>query len=86
VNNFNQKFDQFYGKDLSNDSPRYDILGYDLTNYFVTLIQKSGSKFGKKISSTSSITGIQSQPIFERSSGNSGFINQRVYLGEDKAQ
>jgi len=86
VNNFNQKFDQFYGKDLSNDSPRYDILGYDLTNYFVTLIQKSGSKFGKKISSTSSITGIQSQPLFERSSGNSGFINQRVYLGEDKAQ
>jgi hypothetical protein len=29
---------------------------------------------------------IQSEPLFERSSNNSGFINQRVYLGEDKVQ
>jgi len=83
---FNKKFDQYYGKDLTNESPRYDVLGYDLTNYFITLISKYGSKFGTKISSTSSISGIQSQPIFERNAPDAGFINQRVYLGEDKAR
>jgi len=61
-------------------------LGYDLTNYFVNLIQRYGNKFGTKISAAGSINGIQSQPLFERSSTDSGFINQRVYLGEDKAQ
>jgi hypothetical protein len=83
---FNQQFQQFYGKDASNESPRYEILGYDLSNYFISLIHRFGSKFGAKISSTAPINGIQSQPLFERSSSNSGFINQRVYLGEDKAQ
>jgi LysM repeat protein len=83
---FNQQFQQFYGKDASNESPRYEILGYDLSNYFISLIHRFGSKFGAKISSTAPINCIQSQPLFERSSSNSGFINQRVYLGEDKAQ
>lgn len=86
IDNFNQQFNQFYGKDITNESPRYDILGYDLTNYFITLVHRYGSKFGAKISSTNFINGIQSQPLFERNSSNSGFINQRVYLGEDKAQ
>ena len=83
---FEQQFDQYYGRDASKDTPRYDLLGYDLTNYFVTLIQRYGNKFGTKISAAGSINGIQSQPLFERSSTGSGFINQRVYVGEDKAQ
>lgn len=83
---FEQQFDQYYGRDASKETPRYDLLGYDLTNYFVNLIQRYGNKFGTKISAAGSINGIQSQPLFERSSTDSGFINQRVYLGEDKAQ
>ena len=86
LTDFNQQFQQFYGKDASNESPRYEILGYDLSNYFISLIHRFGSKFGAKISSTTPNNCIQSQPLFERSSSNSGFINQRVYLGEDKAQ
>jgi len=87
MDEFDNQFNQFYGKDLSDDSPRYDILGYDLTNYFITLIHRFGSKFGSKTSFNNLNTaGIQSQLLFERTSENSGFINQRVYLGEDKAQ
>lgn len=87
MDEFDNQFNQFYGKDLSDDSPRYDILGYDLTNYFITLIHRFGSKFGSKTSFNNlNATGIQSQLLFERTSENSGFINQRVYLGEDKAQ
>ncbi|HJV78987.1 MAG TPA: hypothetical protein VJ602_11440, partial [Paludibacter sp.] len=86
INNFNQQFEHFYGKNVPAELPRYDVLGYDLTNYFITYIHLYGSKFGTKISPVNSTTGIQSQPLFERGSSNSGFINQRVYLGEDKAQ
>jgi len=84
VSGFDMKFDQYFGKDLSKDSPRYDILGYDLSTYFISLIHRYGSKFGAKINSNS-VKGIQSEPIFERNSHDSGFINQQVYLGEDKA-
>jgi len=51
VDEYNTRFDQFFGKDVTNDSPRYDILGYDLTNYFITYINRFGSKFDTKIGS-----------------------------------
>ena len=86
VDEYNTRFDQFFGKDVTNDSPRYDILGYDLTNYFITYINRFGNKFDTKIGSVHSIPGIQSQPLFERISNESGFINQRVYLSEEKTQ
>ena len=86
VNEFNLEFDTYFGKDVTADSPRYDLLGYDLSRYFITLIRHNGGKFGSKINSNNLEKGIQSEPLFERSSTNSGFINQRVYLGEDQAQ
>jgi LysM repeat protein len=86
VNEFNLEYDQYFGKDVTADSPRYDLLGYDLSRYFITLIRHNGGKFGSKINSNNLEKGIQSEPLFERSSNNSGFINQRVYLGEDQAQ
>ena len=86
INEYNQRFDQFFGKDVTSDSPRYDLLGYDLSNYFISLINRNGTKYGNKINSVNFVKGIQSDPLFERSASNSGFINQRVYLGEDKAR
>ena len=86
VNEFNLEFDTYFGKDVTADSPRYDLLGYDLSRYFITLIRHNGGKFGSKINTGNLEKGIQSEPLFERSSTNSGFINQRVYLGEDQAQ
>ena len=86
VNEFNLEYDQYFGKDAATDSPRFDLLGYDLSKYFITLIRHNGGKFGTKINSNNQEKGIQSEPLFERSTTGSGFINQRVYLGEDKAQ
>lgn len=86
ISDYNNQFEQFYGRDLSTDSPRYDLLGYDLSNYFIALIHRYGNKFGTKISSANYTKGIQSQPLFERISNGSGFINQQVYFGEDIAQ
>jgi LysM repeat protein len=86
ITDYNDKFDHYFGKDVSNDSPRYDILGFDLTNYFIANINRFGSKFVSKSGSLNSIPAIQSQPIFERFSTESGFINQRLYIDENKAQ
>lgn len=85
VNEFNLQFNQYFGKDLTNETPRYDLLGYDLSNYFISLIHQYGNKFGNKINTGNLKKGIQSEPLFERASKESGFINQRIYLGEDKA-
>ena len=86
VYEYNHKYDQYFGKEIPNELPRFDLLGYDLTNYFISLMHHSGNKFGNKIYSGNFEKGIQSDPLFERSSNNSGYINQRVYLGEDKAK
>jgi LysM repeat protein len=84
LKDFNEKFTQFFSKDVSVDSPRYDLLGYDLSDYFISLLHLYAGKFPNKISSYNYSKGIQSQPQFERTSNGSGFINQRLYLGEDK--
>ena len=86
LNEFNHQYDQYFGREIPKESPRYDLLGYDLTNYFISLMHISGNKFNNKINSVNFEKGIQSDPLFERNSNNSGYINQRVYLGEDKAQ
>jgi LysM repeat protein len=85
VSGFNNQVDQFFGKEISTESPRYDLLGFDLSTYFISLIHHYGSKFGNKINTNNQVKGIQCEPLFERNSFDSGFINQQVYLGEDKA-
>ena len=83
-NDFNALFDQYYGKDVSNVSPRFDLLGYDLTWFFINAYKKYGTKFGSKFELSFPFEGIQSEPVFKRISNESGFINQQVYMGEDK--
>ena len=82
---YKSRFDQFFGKDMSNDLPRYDMLGFDLTNYFIAYINKYGSKYSSKIGSLHNIPFIQSQLRFVRTSNESGYINQTLYTGETKA-
>ena len=81
---FNRLYTQLFKNDVNTDSPRFDLLGYDLSNYFISIIYRYGNKFIDRIGSINITNGIQSQPRFERISNESGFINQRLYLGEDK--
>lgn len=83
---FNNLYEQLFNKEVSSESPRYDLLGYDLSNYFISILQKNGNKLINKISSTNISNGIQSQLLFERTSDISGFVNKRLYLVEDKAE
>lgn len=83
---YDELFTQRFSKDISLDSPRFDLLGYDLSGYFISLLHRYDTKFIDKIGSYNYSNDIQSQPLFERTSNESGFMNQRLYLGEDKAE
>ncbi len=84
LSTFNQKFSETFNWNASTDAPRYDLLGYDITSYFITLLSKYGNKLPEKLSLRTNSNWIQSQPAFERKSELSGFINQQLYLTEDK--
>ena len=83
ISSFNDNYKNYFVKTASVLSPSFNLLGYDLSNYFITLMKKYGNKYIDKVGSFNFSNGIQSQIQFERISNGSGFINQRLYLGED---
>lgn len=83
LSDYNSEFGKYFGKSVSKESPRFDLLGYDLSTYFITMIHKYGKKFTDKAGSYNFSEGIQSNPLFERISNGSGFVNQQLYLIED---
>jgi len=83
---YNASFSSFFNWNTATDNPRYDLLGYDLSSYFIALLQSYGSKFNNEIDNFSYTKGIQSQIQFERISKKSGYVNQQLYLGENKSE
>jgi len=83
---YNANFSSFFNWNTATDTPRYDLLGYDLSSYFIALLQSYGSKFNNEIDKFNYTKGIQSQIQFERVSKKSGFVNQQLYLGENKSE
>jgi LysM repeat protein len=86
LSSFNQKFISAFHRSASTDLPRFDLLGYDLTNHFITLIHRYGIEFTEKMGTNNSSKWIQSQPLFERISAGAGFVNQKLYVGDDKTE
>lgn len=60
--------------------PQFDIIGYDLTNYFTALLYQNGSNVLNQKTKLPNYEGIQSNLHFERKSDKSGFMNQKVYF------
>ena len=81
---FNEKFVAAFHRDPTQTSPRYHLLGYDLSTYFISLIDRYGCNVSKEVANFSNINGIQSQARFEQFSKESGFVNQQLYIGEDQ--
>ena len=83
---FNAQFKELFNHEVHKSSPRYDLLGYDLSNYFILLLNKYDTKFSDEISNFKEAAGIQSQLHFERINSTGGFVNDQLYLGEEKLQ
>ncbi|MFA5045535.1 MAG: LysM peptidoglycan-binding domain-containing protein [Paludibacter sp.] len=86
LNDFDKYFAQLFYSNVIIDSPRFDLLGYDLAYYFISLIHRYPANFINKVESFDLSKTIQSMPRFERISNESGFINKQLYVGEDNTQ
>ena len=72
-------YNSFSWKSATN-IPRFDIIGYDLTNYLTAFLYQYGANaFNQKVK-LPLYDGIQSNLQFERKSDRSGFMNQKVYF------
>lgn len=73
--NYTKDFDQLFDWTPSSESPRYDLLGYDLLNYFIQYVLKKDLTLP---ASYALHDGIQSDIKFERSSVRGGYINKTL--------
>ncbi|MDD3078185.1 MAG: LysM peptidoglycan-binding domain-containing protein [Paludibacter sp.] len=78
--NYETKFYKAFQWHPENSSPRYDILGYDLTKFFIKQIHTNGFNFARKELVSNPYTGLQSELKFERDSDYSGLMNKQLYL------
>ncbi len=78
-NLYNKQFSNYFNWKTTSNTPRYDILGYDLTNYFVALMYNYGNSFSNKKNKLPVASGIQSQLKFERVTDKTGYINKQLY-------
>lgn len=78
-------YTHYYGKLRGDKNPRYDIIGYDITKYFLSLMKKDDFRLNDDIKNAK-VNGIQSDMFFKRMSNNGGFINQQLFLIEDPAK
>lgn len=80
--NYDAQFMSNFGWKKSSNNPQYDVLGYDLGNYFIALLYEFGPQFSWDKKKLPLASGIQSFLKFERSNVNSGFVNKQLYLHE----
>ncbi len=82
-NLYESNYKLYYKQFHSDKNPRFDMLGYDLTNGFLKQMDNTGFKFNEKSKTLKFDGGIQSGYNFKRTSDGGGFINQQLYLIED---
>jgi LysM repeat protein len=70
---YEQMFNQLFDWTPINDSPRYDLLGYDLMNYFINQVLTK-----EKTSVYPVMKGIQSNLQFVKHSDRGGYINKQL--------
>lgn len=82
---YENAYTHFYGKLRGDKNPRYDIIGYDITKYFLSLMKKDDFKLNDDLKNVK-VTGIQSDMFYKRVNNNGGFINQQLFLIEDASK
>lgn len=73
--NYSNNFSSIFNWTSSNESPRYDLLGYDLINYFINYILQNNNSTQTTYPYSE---GIQSNIQFEKISIDGGYINNTL--------
>lgn len=84
-NNYQQLFAQYFDWSPSSVNPRFDLLGYDIMNFFINQIVNSGAQFNME-PKLQALPGIQSQIKFERLNNESGYMNHQLYISTSTAE
>ncbi|GHV46118.1 hypothetical protein FACS1894180_8970 [Bacteroidia bacterium] len=77
---YQKGFSKYFSWKPASMHPRYDLLGYDLTNCFINQLQTFGNYFAKDKKTIDYPAGVQSQFDFERATTTAGFENQKMYF------
>lgn len=83
---YEEQFKKFYKRESKSENPRFDILGYDLSNFFFTTMTENGFSFDTNTQNLNFNAGVQSNFSFIRENQNGGLINTRMYLIEEDAK
>ncbi len=82
---YEEEYKKYYNKASVAGNPRFDLLGYDLTNFFFTTMKQNGFSFDNSTQSLRFSNGVQSDFDFNRVGNNGGFVNSKMYIIEDEA-
>ena len=77
IRNHQLAFERNFGWKPVSDKPAYNLLGYDLTRFFL-----NGTKDYIQFQNSSQMDGLQSFLNFERNNAQSGFMNKKLYFNE----
>lgn len=77
--NFTHAYRRWYSKDMANIYPKYGMLGYDTSYFFLKGLSKYGNKMEENLGSIH-VTPIQTGFKFERVNNWGGFINRKVFF------
>ena len=79
VKDFYDTFYRWYGRNISNNFPKFGILGYDTGMYFLQAIYIHGASFENQINDLR-YKGLQTDFYFERVNNWGGFINTNLFV------
>ena len=82
---YQKTFRQFFDWNVSENRPRYDLLGYDLLNCFISLINNFGNNFNEKYKELNYQNGLQSDFHFKKQSQFS-VISTTNFIWENEKQ
>ncbi len=78
--NYDQRYKHFFDLNFTSVYPRYDMLGYDLTHYFISALSLYGkdallNEVGNHVAS-----GLLVEPIFQPIKEGGGMVNKHSYV------
>lgn len=76
---FSRQYRRWYGKDMANTYPKYDLLGFDIGYFFLKGLSQEGGSLENNVENVRT-TPIQTGFKFERVSNWGGFVNKKVFF------
>jgi hypothetical protein len=82
--NYNANFKKYFNWNVSKQQPHFDVLGYDLTSYFISMLYFYNGEFAVDAFThlLPKSIGIQSDLVFFKQNSESGFKNHTLFLNE----